>query len=231
MNKIKGIIKRELTGWKKWEVLWLLSTTAIILGLSIYWKDSIIGIGAALTGVWCVILTGKGKLSCFWFGMVNTILYAIVAWQAKYWGEVMLNLIYYLPTNFIGLYMWSKNMDNSTDEVIKKRLSLKGSIIAYGSLVIATLVYGYILKIMNGTLPFVDSLSTVFSVFAQFLCLKRYMEQWILWIIVNTVAVGMWIYAFVNKTGDMATVLMWLVFLISGIIMLIKWLKDSKKKL
>ena len=229
MNKIKELVKRELVGWKKWEVIWLLSATAVILGLSIYWKDSAIGIGAALTGIWCVILTGKGKLSSFWIGAVNTILYAIVAWQAKYWGEVMLNLIYYLPTNFIGLYMWSKNMDNNTDEVVKERLSLKSSIIAYGCVIAATVGYGFVLKMMNGTLPFVDSMSTIFSVFAQILCIKRCMEQWVLWIVVDVVSVCMWVYAFINKTGDLATVLMWTVFLINGIIMLIKWHKDSKK--
>lgn len=229
MNKLKELLKRELVGWKKWEVIWLLSATAVILGLSIYWKDSAVGIAAALTGIWCVILTGKGKLSSFWFGTINTVLYAIVAWQAKYWGEVMLNLLYYLPTNFIGLYMWSKNMNNSTDEVVKKRLSLKSSIIAYGSIIVATFGYGFVLKLMNGTLPFVDSMSTIFSIFAQILCIKRCMEQWVLWIVVDVVTVGMWTYAFINKTGDIATVLMWTIYLINGIIMLIKWLKDSKK--
>lgn len=229
MNKLKELLKRELVGWKKWEVIWLLSATAVILGLSIYWKDSAVGIVAALTGIWCVILTGKGKLSSFWFGTINTVLYAIVAWQAKYWGEVMLNLLYYLPTNFIGLYMWSKNMNNSTDEVVKKRLSLKSSIIAYGSIIVATFGYGFVLKLMNGTLPFVDSMSTIFSIFAQILCIKRCMEQWVLWIVVDVVTVGMWTYAFINKTGDIATVLMWTIYLINGIIMLIKWLKDSKK--
>ena len=229
MNKIKVMLKRELSGWKKWEVIWLLSATIVILGVSIYYKDSPIGLGAALTGIWCVILTGKGKLSSFWFGTVNTILYAIVAWQAKYWGEVMLNLIYYLPTNFIGLYMWSKNMNNGTDEVVKKRLSLKNSIITYGGVVVATVVYGFVLKKLNGTLPFVDSLSTVCSVFAQILCIKRCMEQWVVWIIVNTVSVCMWTYAFINKTGDIATILMWSVFLINGTIMFVKWLKESKE--
>ena len=229
MNKLKELLKRELVGWKKWEVIWLLSATAVILGLSYYWKDSAVGIAAALTGIWCVILTGKGKLSSFWFGTINTVLYAIVAWQAKYWGEVMLNLLYYLPTNFIGLYMWSKNMNNSTDEVVKKRLSLKSSIIAYGSIIVATFGYGFVLKLMNGTLPFVVSMSTIFSIFAQILCIKRCMEQWVLWIVVDVVTVGMWTYAFINKTGDIATVLMWTIYLINGIIMLIKWLKDSKK--
>ena len=61
MNKLKEILKREMTGWKKWEVIWLFLATAVILGVSIYWKDSITGIVAALTGIWCVVLTGKGK--------------------------------------------------------------------------------------------------------------------------------------------------------------------------
>ncbi len=229
MSKVKEMIKRELTNWKMWEIIWLFVATAVILGVSIYWKDSIIALCAALTGIWCVILTGKGKLSSFWVGTVNTVLYAIIAWEARYWGEVMLNLIYYVPMNFVGIYMWSKNMNKETEEVIKKRLSLKNSIIAYGLVALGTIGYGFVLKLLNGTLPFVDSMSTVFSVFAQFLCVKRYMEQWVLWVVVDVVTVIMWVYAFMNGTGDMATVLMWSIYLINAIFMLIKWRKDTKE--
>ena len=229
MSNIKEVIKRELINWKKWEVIWLLVATAVILSFSVYWKDSIVATFAALTGIWCVILTGKGKLSSFWIGSINTVLYAIIAWEAKYWGEVMLNLIYYVPMNFVGLYMWSKNMNKETEEVVKKRLSLKKSIMSYGLVIVGTLGYGLFLKVLNGTLPFVDSMSTVFSVFAQFLCVKRYMEQWVLWVIVDVVTVIMWIYAFVNGTGDMATVLMWSIYLINAIFMLIKWKKDTEE--
>ena len=229
MSNIKEVIKRELINWKKWEVIWLLVATAVILSVSVYWKDSIVATFAALTGIWCVILTGKGKLSSFWFGSINTVLYAIIAWEAKYWGEVMLNLIYYVPMNFVGLYMWSKNMNKETEEVVKKRLSLKKSIMSYGLVIVGTLGYGLFLKVLNGTLPFVDSMSTVFSVFAQFLCVKRYMEQWVLWVIVDVVTVIMWIYAFVNGNGDMATVLMWSIYLINAIFMLIKWKKDTEE--
>ncbi len=231
MSKIKERINRELTGWKKWEIIWLLIATTVILGVSVYWKDSVIGIVAALTGIWCVILTGKGKLSSFWFGTINTVLYAIVAWKARYWGEVMLNLIYYVPMNFVGMYMWSKNMDKQTEEVLKKRLSRKNSIVAYSCVIMGTLGYGVVLKLLNGTLPFIDSMSTVFSIFAQFLCVKRYMEQWVLWIIVDVVTVIMWTYAFINGTGDIATVLMWLIYLINAIVMLLKWVKDTKENL
>ena len=231
MKKVKELIKKELTGWKKWEIIWLLVATAVILGVSVYWKDTLTGIVAALTGIWCVILTGKGKLSSFWFGTINTVLYALVAWKAKYWGEVMLNLIYYVPMNFVGMYMWSKNMNEQTEEVLKKRMTRNNSILAYGCVIAGTIAYGFLLKFLHGTLPFVDAMSTVFSVFAQYLCVKRYMEQWILWIVVDVVTVIMWIYAFVNGTGDMATVLMWSIYLINAIIMFLKWKKDTKENL
>ena len=83
-------------------------------------------------------------------------------------------------------------------------------------------------RLIDGTLPFVDAMSTVFSIFAQILCVKRYMEQWVLWVIVDVVTVIMWVYAFINGTGDMATVLMWSVYLVNAIIMLVKWNKDTK---
>lgn len=230
MEKIKKILKNEITGWRAWEITWLLLATAVILGVSIYWKDNPSGILAALTGIWCVILTGKGKLSSFWFGIINTVFYAIVAWQARYWGEVMLNLIYYLPTNFLGMYLWSKNMNKENEEVVKTRLNFKESTIIYLAAILCTIGYGFILKSMNGELPFIDAMSTVFSVFAQILCIKRCMEQWIVWIIVDVVTVGMWVWAFINGTGDIATILMWSIYLINAVIMFIKWTKETNKK-
>lgn len=226
---MKGFMKQNNT-WKTWEICWIVFATLTILSTSLYWKDNLVGIIAALTGIWCVILTGKGKISSFYFGTINTILYAVVAWKARYWGEVMLNLIYYLPTNFIGIYLWKKNLNAETEEVKKEKLTLKSSIIIYSLLIVSTFAYSFILKILKGTLPLVDSMSTVFSVFAQILCIKRCREQWILWIIVDVVTVFMWIYAFIQGTGDFATILMWSIYLVNAILMLVKWVKETEKK-
>ena len=53
----------------------------------------------------CVVCTGKGKLMAYVFGTVNVVLYAIISLKAKYYGEVMLNLIYYFPMEFYGFYI------------------------------------------------------------------------------------------------------------------------------
>ena len=229
MNAIKKFFKSELSGWKPFDVIWLVFATAVILGLSIYWKDSPVSIWAAVTGVCCVILTGKGKRSSFIFGLVNTILYAIVALGAKYYGEVMLNLIYYLPMNFVGFIAWKKYMNDETGEVVKERLSLSKSIVVYAITAVSIVIYGFILKRMGGNLPYVDSMSTVVSVVAQVLSIKRLTEQWGLWIVVDIVTVFMWAVDFMKGGETISTLAMWSIYLINAFIMFIRWYKEAKK--
>lgn len=228
-EKIKKYLKDELKGWKKYDVAWLMLASCIILALSIYWKDTVIGILSALTGVWCVILTGKGKRSSFIFGTINVALYAYIAFGAKYYGEVMLNLLYYFPMNFVGWFAWKKHMNEDTGEVIKDRLSAKRSAVLYGITAVGIILYGLLLQFLGGNLPFVDSMSTVVSVVAQILSVRRLTEQWILWIVVDIVTVIMWGVNFAKGGESIATLLMWSIYLLNAVIMYVKWSREAKQ--
>ena len=226
---MKDIILNEFKGWKKLEVLWLILACAIITGLSIYWKDTIMGIISATTGVACVVCTGKGKLSAYLFGVINCVLYAIIAYNARLYGETMLNAIYYLPMQFIGFYVWSKHMNSETKEVMKIHMNNKARIIWLLVMVAATIGYGYILKALGDAMPFVDSFTTVSSVIAMIVSVKMYSEQWWIWILVDVFSVYMWWTQFSVGNDNMATLLMWVVYLGNAIIMCIKWEKEAIK--
>lgn len=225
-EKLQTYLKSEFTGWRKIDILWLAVATAVILSLSVYWRDSVIGIIAALTGVWCVILTGKGKRSSFIFGTVNVVFYALIAMKAKYYGEVMLNLLYYFPMNFVGWFLWKRHMNDESGEVIKSSLPIKKSLVLYGCTAAAIFLYGLVLKAINGNLPFIDSMSTVVSVVAQILSVKRLTEQWVLWIVVDVVTVIMWAVNFANGGESIATLLMWSIYLLNAIFMYIRWKRE-----
>lgn len=228
MEVMKENLKRELSCWKKTECLWMLIANLIILGVSLYFHDTAIGIIASITGTMCVILTGMGRMSNFIFGTINIVLYAIVAYKATYYGDVMLNLLFYFPTNIIGWFMWKKHMNSESGEVIKQKLSLKMEIIIGIISVLGIIVYGYFLgHYTDDSFPYVDSMSTVLSIVAQVLLMKRYMEQWIIWIIVDGVSIFMWVMAFFNEGESVATLLMWSVYFVNAIIMFIKWYKES----
>lgn len=227
MTKVLCLLKNEFIGWKLWEILWLLFCTICISIISFFYKDSAIGIAGAICGIVSSVLTGKGKLSAYIIGGIGRIFYAIIAFKALYYGEVFLNLLYFVPMEFYGIYVWNKNMDNSTHEVVKQKMP-KNKLLIYTLLIILfTILLTAILKYYNDPLPFLDSLTNTLSVFAMIITIKRYYQQWILWAIINCISISMWVYSFINGTGSIAILFMWIIYLMNSIIMLIKWYKDS----
>lgn len=202
----------------------------VIVGVSLYQHDTAISIFAAVTGVICVILCGLGKVSNYFFGTINVILYAIVAYNAKYYGDVMLNVLYYLPTNILGWVLWEKNINQQSNTVYKRKMTLKQDAVLLVVSVVSVFGYSYVLKLLGGNLPLVDSMSTVFSVIAQVLMIKRFAEQWIIWIVVDVVSVIMWFAALFNEGASIAMLLMWSVYLGNAIIMYVKWRKETKSE-
>ena len=121
-------------------------------------------------------------------------------------------------------------MDEEVNEVYKKRMTLKQSILTAVLCVAGVAGYSVILNMLGGNLPIVDSMSTVLSIVAQILMIKCLMEQWIIWILVDVVSVIMWVAAFNGEGSSIAVLLMWVVYLANAVIMFIKWYKESKKE-
>ena len=110
MRNISNFVRSELHGWKKWEIAWMIFCTAAIIILSLILKDNWLGILSALTGTWYALWAGKGKVSCYFFGMINSFTYGLISYQYQLFGEVMLNWGYYFPMMFVGLFFWRKQI-------------------------------------------------------------------------------------------------------------------------
>ena len=229
MRKVRTWLQNEISGGKKWEVVWLITACAIIVALSIYWQDTWMGILSATTGAACVICTGKGKLSAYVFGLVNSVLYAIISYQAALYGETMLNALYYVPMQFVGFYTWSRHMNTETNEVIKKNMKWTGRLMMTAFILAGTIGYGLLLRAMGDAMPFVDAFTTVTSVAAMLISVKMFAEQWWIWVVVDIVSVYMWFQSFLQGQEYIATLIMWLVYLVNAVIMLVKWEREAKR--
>lgn len=201
--------------WTTFEKVWLFVFTAVGIGLSLYWGSGLISMAAMVTGMVTVVLVAKGEISNYAFGVVNVALYGYIALQSQFYGEVMLNFGYYLPMQFIGYYLWSKNMDSDLVEV--KGFSAIQRIAIYAGSVAAIGGYGLVLQAINGNLPFFDATSTVLSVVAMLLMAARSKDQWGLWIIVNVVSIYMWATTFLETGNGIAMVVMWSAYLVNAV--------------
>ncbi|MFP3416446.1 nicotinamide riboside transporter PnuC, partial [Bacillus sp. SIMBA_074] len=73
----------------------------------------------------------------------------------------------------------------------------------------ATVIYGLVLKQMGGALPFVDSLTAILSILAMIFMVKRLVEQWVVWVIIDIFTIYMWLVAFMADGNDISILVMW----------------------
>lgn len=221
---LKAIKKFSVFEWSMILAVTLFTTYFAIINK----EDSLIYIVidaiAAISGIFCVVLCAKGKRSQYFWGFFNILGYIVVAWIHKYYGEVMLNAIYYLPLQFIGYYLWSKNTKEEDDEVQGKKLNIKHSIILLIITGIGIFLYQYLLDHLGGTNPLLDSASTVISVVANLLMVLRYREQWLLWIVIDIITVIMWWHV-----KDYIMVTMWAVYLVNAFYGYYNWSEIAKE--
>ena len=217
-----------LKEWNWFEKSWLIIFTVINIIVFFYSKDSVLGLIASLTGMLSVILVAKGKISNYYFGIVNVVLYGFISYQSKYYGEAMLNLGYFLPMQLIGLVMWSKNQVNVDEKTEVKTERMKAKEIIFWSTVsiVGILIYGMILKKIGNALPYADAFTNVLSIIAMILMVKRYIEQWAVWILIDIVSIYMWFFI---KSNYNITI-MWIAYLINAIYGLVNWMILYKKE-
>jgi nicotinamide mononucleotide transporter len=101
---------------------------------------------ASISGVICVVLVAKGHIANYIFGLIQVSLYVYISWQSRYWGEVMLNGLYYIPMQFIGFLSWRNRVSKENSvQVEMRRLSPSMRFYIGAGTLLATLLYGYIL--------------------------------------------------------------------------------------
>lgn len=192
----------------------------------------IIGTIASVTGVVCVVLVAKRSMSNYIFGLINVSLYAYISYESELYGDFLLNALYYLPMQIIGWFMWVKDrgdvdLQGHTDEsIVKSKLMSYNARIALLILcVAATVLGGYLLTIYTADpQPYKDSATTVLSVLAMLLMVRKYMEQWILWVVVNMISIVMWIFVWVDGGAHAGLmVIMYLFYLANSINGIIVW--------
>ncbi|MED3575659.1 nicotinamide riboside transporter PnuC [Cytobacillus praedii] len=220
--------------WNIFEKLWIIFFTLINIYLFFAWDDTILGLITSISGMLCVVLVAKGKVSNYYFGIIQTGTYAYIAYGYGLYGEVMLNALFYFPLQFVGIYLWKQH---TTDRKIKGEdiqinvLTKKGWIGTIVSFLAIFILYAFLLEKLGGNVVWIDSATTTLSVIAQILMLKRYTQQWLFWIAVNVLSIVLWLKALILQGGnDVSMLVMWSAFLINSIYGYYNWSKVYKKQ-
>ena len=188
-------LKREfVSGWKPFEVVWLALFIIAQIWAYVQTPDSWLAMISGISGILCVVLVSKGKISNYFFGLIFAYTYFYAAWGSNFLGEMNTVLYVYLPSQFIGYFMWKANMQNSDggESVIAKALTVKGWVTLIVTSTVGTLLFVQALQAAGGSSTGLDGLTTIITVAAQILMILRYREQWLLWIGLNVLSIFLW---------------------------------------
>ncbi len=144
---------------------------------------------ATITGLLNVYLLIKNKISNWFWGAVSSLLFGIVFWQAKLFSNMGLQLLYFVPMQFYGWYLWTRGTPEKNDDLpitILKDME-RGCWIAvtFG----LSLGWGWFMAhYTQAAIPYADAFNTGASIVAQYLQAKRKFENWWYWIAIDVLS-------------------------------------------
>lgn len=171
-----------------------------------------------------LIAAGLGFIAIFlqikqnvWYWLVSIVMvtmYIYIYIDAKLYADMSLQ-VYYLLISFYGWYMWlfGKQVNNHKTELSVSQTSNKLRIIL-GTLSVALFfsIAWFLIHFTNSDLPFWDSFTTSLSFIATWMLARKKIENWLVWIIVDAVSVGIYVYKDLYPTAVLFLILTALAF-------------------
>ncbi|NOY96784.1 MAG: nicotinamide mononucleotide transporter [Chlorobi bacterium] len=149
----------------------------------------------AILGIVYIFFSIRQNILTWPTGLITSALYIIVFLNAKFYADMALQC-YYVAISIYGWYFWLKGGNKTkTIEVPVSRLSKK---IFWLMIPVTAVVYGIILYILlnytDSPVPYMDSMTTALSVVATWMLARKIIEHWIIWVFVDAVSAGLYIY-------------------------------------
>ena len=226
MNKVKEFIKKELSGWNKAEIAGISVILSIIFINAFILGDSKIAVVSAICGMMYTIIAGKGKISCYLFGLAGSGFYSYLAFINGLYGNVALYMGYYIPMQICGIFKWKKHLKKETNEIFKTKLTRKEKIVLLLISSIFSVILISFLYYIKDTHPILDGIVTTLSLTGMYLTVKRCIEQWIIWGIVNLLSLIMWIFVIKSGVKVYSTAVMWFVYLLLSVYFYVNWNRE-----
>lgn len=179
---------------------------------------------AAALGLANVALVVRRSVWNYPFALAMVTLYFFVFWEAKLYSDALLQ-IFFLVINLYGWRNWLRSRAEA-GEVVVTRLSGRERLWWLAGTVVASLAWGVVMaRFTDAAAPIPDALIAGGSVAAQILLAMRRFENWVLWIVVDLIAVPLYF-----SRGLYPTAALYAVFLAMATAGLIVWWRALKRR-
>ena len=158
----------------------------------------IIGTLVGLAYLW---LEYKASIWLWVANVVMPAIYVVIYYQAGLYADFGIN-IYYLLVSFYGLFYWWRGRNGNHARPTKEKQELPISHtplpvwvrLGVVSMILLMLIAFILIRYTDSTVPWLDSFTTALSIVAMWMLAHKYVEQWLVWIVVDAVSAGLYVY-------------------------------------
>ena len=129
----------------------------------------------------------------------------------------------------LGYFQWNKNLHAGQAIIKKRKASFKELIIILILTTASSILLSNILIYIKDPHPYLDSITTILSISGMYLTVRRALEQWLFWMLVNTLSIILWVKIALSGGRVYSTIIMWTVYLLLAVYFYFNWKKELKE--
>lgn len=197
----------------------------IIHALQGWWQQqSLLEVFGVITGLLCVYLAAKNNIWNWPIAIISVGIYIFIFFDSHLYADMGLQ-VYFMAMNIYGWYYWAKKPADDQKTPVA-RIRRKEVILSAIAIIVFSVILGTGLKYTPASYPYIDSFCTACSLVAQVWLARKILENWLIWIFVDIVYVGVYIFKDLHLTA-----IMYAVYVGIALLGYIDWKKDYKKQL
>ncbi len=182
---------------------------------------SLMEVAAVIFAMAYLLLAVRENVLCWLFAFLSTAIYAVLFWDVSLLMESALN-VYYMAMAVYGWHQWTRGGTNGDDQphgLGIRSMSGQQHALVIVAITIPCIVSGYLLsEHSSAAWPHVDSFTTWASVITTYLVARKYLQNWLYWIVIDTVSIPLYIDRGLNLTA-----LLFVVYVVIAVIGYFKW--------
>lgn len=220
-NPFKCLTKKE---W----LLWLFSLIVVLISNLMSESVSFITLAAALIGVTSLVFAAVGNAWSQVLMIIFSILYGIISWQFRYWGEMITYLGMSMPMAVWSLITWVKHPSQNKNEVEIRTLTKKQAVVLFISGIAVTAVFYFILSALDTPNIIFSTISVATSFFAAALTMLRSPFYGMGYASNDLVLIVLWTLASLKDPIYIPVVVNFAIFFFNDMYGFISWKKRAK---
>ena len=183
----------------------------------------VVGIALGLLYLW---LEYKANIWVWVVGAIMPLVHGTLYLTKGIYADAIMQL-YYVFAGIYGLAVWLRKPNADSRDKHEGRIHhtpvgwIVPLVATYA--VLHVVLYYLLSEFTDSTIPFFDSMSTAMSVVAMWMLSRKLVEQWLVWLVVDMISVGLYFYKGIPGTASL-----YMLYCILAIAGYMRWCKQTK---